>query len=271
MNILALNGKIQSGKDQITKMIQYLTSQEKNSIDYFSWEKSSYNIKNIYTWENKKYAAALRKVCSVLLGIPEEQFEDINVKNLQLSEEWWYVIRDGKLYPYEQYKEGDVIYKPTVRNFIQRVGTEAFRQIIHPNTWINALYAEYKPKYIEAHGEGHHWINSHFEDPKWIISDVRFIGEADAVKKRNGAVIRVNRYDLNFDENNYCTCGKNGICPNNKIGDDKKCHHSELERYFHESETNMDNYKFDYVIENKGSKEELLEKVKLMLKHFNIL
>lgn len=249
MNLISTSGYLQSGKDEVTKMIQYLTSKDKDSMDYFTWLDS---IDRTITWQNKKYAGPLRKVCSVLLGIPEHKFDDIKVKTMELPEEWWYVVRDGKLYPYQEYKLGDVIYKPTVRNFLQRVGTEAFRNVIHPNTWINALYADYN------------------SDSKWIISDVRFIGEADAVRKRGGLILRVNRFDLKFDNKDLCVCGKGGICPNNKTGDDKVCHRKELERYFHESETNMDNYDFDYIIENKGSIEELLEKVKKMLQHFNI-
>ena len=70
--------------------------------------------------------------------------------------------------------------------------------------------------------------------PNWIITDMRFLNEMEAVKKREGITIRVNR---NLEES--------------KDQD--------------ESETELDNAEFDYVIENNGTIEELIEKVREIL------
>ncbi len=63
-----------------------------------------------------------------------------------------------------------------------------------------------------------------------MITDVRFPNEYESIKKRRGILIRIER------ENSY------------KIN--------------HESECALDKYTFDYVIENNGTLEELIEKVK---------
>lgn len=79
---------------------------------------------------------------------------------------------------------------------------------------------------------------------KWIISDTRFINEVAAIKERGGVVVRVNR-PADVDEN---------------PAESK-----------HASETALDDYTdWDYVIENDGTLEDLVEKVRKMLTHFKI-
>ena len=68
-----------------------------------------------------------------------------------------------------------------------------------------------------------------------IITDVRFPNELEAVKSRGGITIRVNRPQL--------------------ISKD----------FEHESETSLDNAKFDYIIENDGTLLELIVKVRQIL------
>ena len=90
--------------------------------------------------------------------------------------------------------------------------------------------------------------------PNWIITDTRFPNEMEAVKKRGGITIRVNR-PCNI-------CGGSGYhkmsCPVSKSGE-------------HYSETALDKSEFDYVIENSGSIEQLTEKVKKILKKEKLL
>ena len=74
----------------------------------------------------------------------------------------------------------------------------------------------------------------------WIITDCRFPNEAQAVKQRGGIVIRVNR-------------GKTPV-PEGAL--------KAMVDRSHPSETSLDNYEFDHVIDNNGSIEELVEKVK---------
>ena len=82
----------------------------------------------------------------------------------------------------------------------------------------------------------------HRSFPNWIITDVRFPNEAKAIKDKGGIVIRVNR--------TYYTEDKKYI-----IGYDP------FET--HPSETALDDYDgFDYVIENDGTVQDLIDKVK---------
>jgi hypothetical protein len=100
--------------------------------------------------------------------------------------------------------------------------TDALRDGLHPNTWVNALMSEYKPE-----------LN-------WIITDCRFINEANAVKKENGIIVRVNRP---------------GIVPVNS----------------HPSETGLDGYEFDHIIDNYGNFNDLILKVQELLTKYMIL
>ena len=78
------------------------------------------------------------------------------------------------------------------------------------------------------------------ENEKAIITDMRFPNELEAIKKHNGITIRVNRGLIE-------RTGKM------------------IQEPEHISETALDDAKFDYVIENNGTIEELIEQVKKIL------
>lgn len=65
-------------------------------------------------------------------------------------------------------------FGPEVRRLLQRFGTEAGRDIHGPDVWVNALFRE--P--LAA---------------KTVITDVRFLNEAQAIARRGGMVVRVYR------------------------------------------------------------------------------
>ena len=109
----------------------------------------------------------------------------------------------------------------TPRKMLQLIGTDLFRNQLHPNTWVNATFANY-------------------HDNNWIITDVRFPNELEAIKKHNGITIRINRGLVE-------RTGKMIQGPE------------------HISETALDDAKFDYVIENNGTIEELIKQVKKIL------
>ena len=95
------------------------------------------------------------------------------------------------------------------------------------------------------------WIKDQY--PNWIISDTRFPNELKAIKDRGGITIRIIRPD--FVENTL-TGEKFPV----------KVHRQE-----HESETALDNYKFDYEIQNDGTIAELIGKVEAILKQEKII
>lgn len=63
----------------------------------------------------------------------------------------------------------------TYREFMQKFGTDALRRHFYDNIWIDSL------------------LDTYSFDDKWIISDVRFLNEAEAIKKKKGILIKVDR------------------------------------------------------------------------------
>jgi hypothetical protein len=193
--ILGINGKIGSGKDTVGKIIQHLTSE---------WEDEEFQDTDMLdvrsNWEIKKFAGKLKQIASILTGIPVENFEDQEFKKLDMSPEW------GMTY----------------REFLQKLGTEAMREGLHTNVWVNALMADY--------------ITESFRSDKktnWIITDVRFPNEMEAIAEKGGITIRVVR-------------------PGTVVGE-------------HPSETSLYSAEFDYTIVNDSTIEELVKKVRDIL------
>ena len=114
--------------------------------------------------------------------------------------------------------------------------------------------------------------------PSWLVTDVRFHNEAKAIKDRGGIVIRVNR--LKIDDIVYWDDPEgfsSGVYKIRSINNEEAwiIHQdcmaeaqvlpSELSLFKdpqHASETALDDYKFDYVIDNNSDIPSLVEKVK---------
>lgn len=241
--IIGISGKIGSGKDTVAKIITEL-------------EPDKY-------WSIRKFAGKLKDVATLLTGIPQSKFEDQEFKKTFLGPEWGTWKTNNGQAP----KEGDagIAKMMTVREFLQKLGTEAMRNGLHDNTWVNALMREYEPVYKgKAHdlkdwselytheackscGEKYNGYKRQYlckecienDDvqiyPNWIITDVRFPNEFDAIKAKGGLIVRVNRpgYDTSM--------------------------------VAHPSETALDGHDFDVVIENNGDLDDLKQKVLKML------
>ena len=199
-----------------------------------------------------KFADKLKQIVCILLNCTREQLEDREFKDIVLGEEWWYFkclhpFELGSLVPYE----GNIskisslhweLIKLTPRTILQLLGTEAGRNIIHPNIWINALMSEYKDKYARST-----WWGRHPKYPDWIITDMRFPNELMAVNKFNAITIRVNS---NFNYANAPALNEdNGKAPVVE----------------HESETALDHEDFKYTIQNTAGIAELVEAVTYIL------
>jgi hypothetical protein len=235
--IIGINGKIGSGKDTIGGIIQYLTSDYKDKYDYKNWiDRVENHGSNTYSpWEIKKFAGKLKQTGSLLTGIPIEKFEDQEFKKTELAEDWNYfpIIGYGhRNVPVYGQDEQAML----VREFLQKLGTEAMRDGLHTNVWVNALFADYKPTNdCQQHADGLFYTDEHGENevipeyPNWIITDMRFPNELEAVVKREGLTIRVVR-------------------PGTSVGT-------------HPSETALDDAEFDYEIINDGSIADLIDKV----------
>jgi hypothetical protein len=254
MNLVGISGKKNTGKDTVAKMLMFLQDYKISGYSF------PITISNYQDWlinghleksriERKQFADKLKDSVCNWIGCTRKQLEDREFKEAPLGEEWkiyeFYHLKHSKGNSFKQRviraseeeckrymdlfniqaKINSQILTP--RKLMQLLGTECGRQIIHPNIWINALFADYIPK--EVRGSEYWEYQS-----KWIVTDVRFENEAKAIKDRGGKLIRINRYIDPIED---------GI-------DD------------HHSETALDNYdSWDMVIWNREGLAELLTEV----------
>lgn len=308
MAIIGILGKKQSGKNTVASIIQYLTRD--NMFKELTIEDYLIEGNSISTWQQKSFAGKLKEIVCILTGCTMEQLEDEEFKNNPLGEEWIrYGYADGFIKKYigngeigqpimnnvqcdkERYElelktnwQTAYKYEHTYRSLLQYLGTEVARQITQ-NIWINALMKDYTPKicsgttHCALAGKPDISCNLCPEYPNWIITDVRFPNELQAVKNKQGFTIRVNRligkrvYIISNEqpfENWYGTVksynGNNTYNIINNVDDVILVHKNQITFIDeHPSETSLDNATFDYVIENDGTVEELIEKVKQIL------
>ena len=324
--LIGINGKIGSGKDTVGKIIQYLVWKSKvergelplSVYSFSDFARETSFGKNQSNFEIKKYADKLKDFVCMLIGCTREQLEDQDFKNKELPEEWWvykvesfnddesydiigsyedrYELLDDHNFDVEEHNKlyGDLdpkmteeefnkefLIKTTPRLLLQIIGTEYIRDKVHPNAWVNALFSDYRDKVD--------FDNNLPKSSSWIITDMRFPNELEAVKSRGGITIRVDRFtsiknDLVYFKNDASDSPINGIYrvlevkkDNCTLIDDKTGYSfgawfEEISKtHEHESETALDNAEFDYIIENNSSIEDLIHTVSLILKREKII
>ncbi len=197
--IIGISGYSGSGKDLVGTIIQEIS---------------------LNKWHIKKWAGKLKTIASILTGIPVENFEDQEFKKTLLGPEWG-TVKDIPLNGVPVFADIQFNSLMTVRDFLQKLGTDAIRDSLHENTWVNATMVDYTA------------------ESNWIITDTRFPNEAEAIKKAGGIVVRINRP---------------GVQPINP----------------HPSETSLDDWNFDAVINNDGDVSDIVHKVGLLLYRHNI-
>lgn len=229
-----------SGKDTVGRIWQYLASDPRNRLFNMleEWVKpggESYKAKES-GWEIRKFAGKVKIIVSMLTGISVEDLEKEEVKEMELGNEWMVRRAPNPLAgPKGADAHYDYFYSPlTVREILQKVGTDCMRKHLHLNVWVNALLADYKPIGQTVQEYGSQVLR---EDvyPNWLITDVRFPNEAKAIKDMGGILIRVERPD-----------NPSRIKPWQF-------------RSLHESETALDSYQdWDYTVRNEGSIDDLI-------------
>ena len=241
--IISISGKIGSGKDTVGSIIQYLTcNADKANIKYSEWDGNTvWNI-NAHNWKIKKFADKLKDIACIMLGCTRAQLEDQEFKKTFLPVEWGYL------------KTPTIHQLMTVREFLQKLGTDAMRNGLHENVWVNSLMSDYKPDSYTRMSVT--YIASKL--PNWIITDTRFPNELEAVKAKGGVTIRVVRPNKNYN-----------IVTDGHIT--RRATESEEQQLSHPSETALDDAKFDYEIVNAGTIEDLVEKVRVILIELNII
>lgn len=131
------------------------------------------------------------------------------------EEELWFTQEGKNIYLEE--------WGMTIGQFQQKLGTEAIREGLHNEAWILSLFGDLKP------------------NSNWVIADMRFKNEADAVKKRGGFTIRVN-------------------------GDPARVRANSTRDMSHASEVDLDDYEeFDFIYNNTKSLLDLENFAKMVL------
>lgn len=108
---------------------------------------------------------------------------------------------------------------PEVRALLQRLGTEVGRDLIHENVWVNATIGRIERECSPGDNV--------------VITDTRFLNEANAVKDPNSSRL--------FEDAFVVRVNRPGVGP---AGD-------------HPSETSLDDYPFDMIINNEGGLDDL--------------
>lgn len=214
--LIGISGKKTSGKDTVCTIIEaidlYYNSNLKTSTNLHTFVNQCL-IKNesLYKskWHRKSFAAKLRN-CLFFITKDERIFASDDATKNSLS-----AVKDSNGNYY------------TIRQLLQKFGTEVGRNV-SPNLWVDALINDYLKAKLDGYKE------------YWIITDVRFENEAEAVRENDGILIRINR--------------------NTKLNDQ------------HSSETALDNYKnFNLIIDNNGTLDELIDKVHNFMKEFELV
>ena len=192
-NLIGLSGKLNSGKDTVGQLIMMHVAlnecpslkKSKNNIQELlsNWEDESWMFRDCSEYQIKKFAYKLKQIISILTGIPILDLEKAEVKNSKVGEEWAYLlwfngkkflrVNPNKWNDFEPHR----LKNYTFREMLQYLGTELFREQLHEDVWVNAMFSDFK---------SNDSLNN-----KWIITDVRFPNEAEAIRKRNGLLIRV--------------------------------------------------------------------------------
>lgn len=178
--IIGITGKAQSGKDTACKIVQlvdyyrYLLGDEErlkiSEEDFVLENLNSETIVMGCRWEKHAFADKLKECASLILGVSRESFEYNSFKEsfttLPLSN-----------------KEGEPM---TNREFLQYFGTEVGRNI-DKDLWVKALMREYEKSSIM-------YLPSVIRDKGlWIVPDVRFPNEAEAIRKAGGVLWKIER------------------------------------------------------------------------------
>ena len=172
------------------------------------------------------FADSVKDATAAIFGWPRSLLEgdtDESREFRETKDEWW------------SEKTGKYI---TPRNMLQLIGTEAGRDVIHPDVWV--LSVERKIGMYK----------------NVVIPDVRFPNEMNFIQKMGGFVVRVRRGD---DPEWYETARRANLESNTDLMCDYPVHYSEWAWI---------GQKLDYQLDNNGSMIMLEGGIKHMLKCF---
>ena len=164
------------------------------------------------------FASPLKDACSIIFGWPRELLEG----DTELSRKW---REEPDAFWSERF---DKPFSP--RLALQLMGTEAGRNVFHPDIWVTSLLNRAKGRDI-------------------IVTDVRFKNEIAHIHNNGGMIIRVRRGEDPIWYDDFVKYNQNPLA------------HSYPKVDIHVSETNWIGCHYDFIIENNGTLQDLANNV----------
>jgi hypothetical protein len=187
-------------------------------------------LKRDYDFKPIAFADAVKDATSAIFGWPRYLLEGDTDESREFRETvdpWWAEALDHTRF--------------TPRIALQLMGTEAGRNVFHPDLWV---------KVVEQKLELHRLMNHNM-----VITDVRFPNEVASIQKKGGFVVRVAR-------------GPDPEWFDDAIRANKEQNTDLFTHPIHYSEWAWAGTQYDYVLDNNGSLEMLGTQIKCMIKLF---
>ena len=234
--IIGIVGKAGSGKDLLARMLQWHSLPESVYSKTFGdfeadWDFGGFYSCDVSKWKIKRFAEPVYSVADTIVGKGNATMFPRVFKERLLP-----ILPDNP--------EGK-----TGRDLLQAIG-HGLREAIHPDIWVNILMRQYNPTTLVSVDTANIPEGKTIDDyttidalltigtptmveSQWIITDVRYPNEVEAIRAKGGRVIQIVRDDV--------------------------------ESMSHPSENSLNGVTFDTVVENNGSIEQLFNKAKEIL------
>lgn len=252
--IIGISGKAGSGKDTVARMITYYTMDPelRKQMEMKNSDLGPNGSKNKFLSLNQSEFNQIQQNFAEYLGFANVSFAN-SIKHIAYrhvgGDPWSREWKDNPL-P-SQWNIGDK--NMLGREMLIKLGHE-IRNHVHEDFWVNSLFRYYVAIALDA-SDQHPDISNLFTMnlyPDWVISDVRYLNEVEAIKNWDGAdddlrhVIRIN------------------------------CPPDQLNLIDHPSETQLDEYDdWDFVFNNRSESipniETLWEAVRFYMESYSEL
>ena len=191
------------------------------------------------------------------IGSGKDSLADMLIKELPISKKYWFAYKlklitkeitacsmDDVMTQDGKNRHCDT-FNRTYGQILQELGTEVMRNHFDINVWVKSTMLEcQKTKHFYWYEKIINRIKSNTfkgRDYTWIIPDMRFQNEFDAIKQYGGITIRIN-------------------------GDPSGTRSKSTRNLEHVSETALDNViDFHFIIENNGTLDDLRQKAKAII------
>lgn len=229
--IIGITGYAGSGKDTAATLLKYLLKGDKPKDAAYRYVENY--VTDSWLVKIKRFATPVKAIAAYLLDVSVLQFEDRDFKEQHID---WLGM--------------------SVRELLQKIGTECFREGLDPDVWVKYMKLKYEKEMeykIKVHprntledlyahescrkcnfpytGYKYQPLCSECAEvfePIWIVPDMRFENELKLIKELNGVSIKIRRGQKTMN---------------------------------HPSENEIDNLTTDFVILNQGSIEDLSNKL----------